>query len=111
MLHPVRIAGHAVTEDGRVDILMPRFKSKFWSDIYRHSQKGEFISIHLDETGSAMWLAIDGQTNVSAIAEKLKEKFPEKFSSAEDAEKRVTQFCTLLYHQDYISFSEILPLT
>ena len=106
-LRPVRRSGHEVREDGTVDILMPRFNNKFWSEVYRRSRKGEFIRIHLDSVGSALWLLIDGEADVEKISAGLDAKFPGRFPNPEDAEKKVTQFFTLLYHQDYITFREI----
>lgn len=97
-----------VDEAGKVTILMPRFKNKFWSNVYRQSKKGEFIHIHLDETGTAIWLLIDGDGNIETIVNALMEKSPEKFSSPGDLQKRIIQFLSLLYQQRYISFREIL---
>jgi len=107
-LTPVRMREHALTEEGKVDILVPRFKNKFWTEVYRKSRKGEYIRIHLDPTGSALWLSIDGEKNAGEISLRLLEQLPEKFTSGDDAEKRVTQFLSLLYQQEYISFREIL---
>jgi hypothetical protein len=107
-LTPVRMMEFQVDDAGKVNILMPRFKNKFWRTVYRESKKGEFINIHLDETGSAIWLLIDGKESVETIFNALMEKSPEKFSSPGDLQKRITQFMSLLYHQRYISFREIL---
>ena len=107
-LTPVRMLGQEFREDGNADILMPRFRSTFWRELYRNSRKGEYIRIHLDPVGTAMWLLADGSNDVEKIAGALSEKFPDRFPSVQDAEERVTQFCTLLYHQDYITFREIM---
>jgi len=105
---PVRAMESMVTEEGKVDVLLPRFTSRFWSDVYRQTKKGEFITIHLDANGSLIWQLIDGMTSVEAICSKVSDQNPDKFSSLEDAEKRVTQFLSLLYQQRYISFREIM---
>lgn len=99
-----------VNEAGIVIILMPRFKNKFWRTVYRESRKGEFINIHLDETGSSIWLLIDGNVSVETIFNALMEKFPERFLSPGDLQKRIIQFLSLLYQQRYISFREILSV-
>ena len=107
-LTPVRLMEHQLTEEGKIDILLPRFKSRFWSEVYRNSKKGEFIYIHLDEIGSAIWLLIDGQQKVTGICVELQERKPEKLQPPEETEKRVTQFLSMLYQERYISFQEIL---
>ena len=96
-----------INDDGKVTILLPRFKSKFWKEVYRKSKKGEFINIHLDITGSFIWQQIDGESSVERICEAIMEKVPERFSSAGDLQKRATQYLSLLYNQRYISFKEI----
>lgn len=106
-LTPLKVMEFKMTEEGRVDVLYPRFKSRFWKDVYRRSKKGEFIPIHLDETGSAIWLLIDGQSNVEKICELMNEKSLERFTSTNDLHKRITQFLSLLYQQRYITFREI----
>ena len=107
-LTPVRLMEHQLTEEGKIDILLPRFKSRFWSEVYRNSKKGEFIYIHLDEIGSAIWLLIDGHKKVTEICTLLNEMKSDKLQPAEETEKRVTQFLSMLYQERYISFQEIL---
>lgn len=108
-LTPVRLMEHRLTEEGKVDILLPRFKKGFWREVYRKSAKGEFIHIHLDEIGSAIWLLTDGNKKVTVICTELQEAKPEKLQPPEETEKRVTDFLSLLYREKYISFREILP--
>ena len=97
-----------LTDDGRIDILLPRFNRRFWREVYRNSKKGEYIHIHLDEIGSAIWLLIDGQKKVIKICDELNEMKAEKLQHTEETEKRVTQFLSMLYQERYISFREIL---
>ena len=99
---------HQVTGDGKIDILLPRFKRGFWREVYSKSRKGEFIFIHLDEIGSAIWLLIDGQKKVTEICKDLQENKAEKLQPPEETDKRVTEFLSLLYREKYISFREIL---
>jgi hypothetical protein len=108
-LTPVRLMEDQLTEDGRIDILLPRFKRKIWREVSRNSKKGEYIRIHLDELGSAIWLLIDGQKKVITICDELNEMKGEKLQPVEETEKRVTQFLSMLYQERYISFREILP--
>lgn len=106
-LTPVRVMEHKITEDGKVDVLLPRFKSKFWREIYRKSKKGEFIIIHLDETGSLIWQLTDGISSVEKTCEMAFKQHPGRFQSMDDAQDRVTKFLSLLYQQGYITFREI----
>jgi hypothetical protein len=108
-LTPVRLMEYHLTEDGLTDILLPRFKSRFWSEVYRNSRKGEFIHIHLDKIGSAIWNIVDGSLTVQAICNEMNDKYPDILQPAEETEKRVTEFLSLLYRERYISFLEILP--
>jgi len=107
-LIPVRSMEYRITGEGKVDILMPRFRNKFWREAYRNSRKGEFIYIHLDRSGSAIWLTIDGQMNVSTLCQKMNNDHPDQFQPIEETETRVTRFLSLLYQQRYISFKEII---
>jgi hypothetical protein len=107
-LVPVRMMDYETKEDGRIDILLPRFKQGYWREIYRNSKKGEYIYIHLDHLGSSIWLMIDGIRTVEEICMQMKEKHPDKLEPTEETEKRVTQFLSLLYQQRYISFRQIL---
>jgi hypothetical protein len=106
-LTPVRLMEHEFREEGKITLLMPRFKNKYWSRMLQARSKGEFIHIKLDESGSDTWMLLDGKSSVHAICEKLKEQFPEKLIPLDDTEIRVTRFLTFLYHQRYITFIEI----
>ena len=44
-LTPVRMMEHKLTGEGKIDILLPRFKNTFWREVYRKSAKGEFIAM------------------------------------------------------------------
>jgi hypothetical protein len=107
-LTPVRVHDHEIRDDGRVDILMPRFKSKAALRMLKPRRKADHIPIKLDEAGSAIWVMIDGFTKVRDICEKMKSIYPEKMQPIEETETRVTQFLSLLYQQRYISFREIM---
>lgn len=108
-LTPVRMMDYQTKEEGTVSILLPRFKSVFWREVYRNSKKGEYIHIHLDEIGSVIWLLIDGQKKVMKICDELNEMKAEKLQPVDETEKRVTQFLSMLFQERYISFREILP--
>jgi hypothetical protein len=106
-LTPLRQLEFETREDGKVDILMPRFKHPLWKRTLQPHWKQEFIRIHLDEMGSAIWLQIDGSIPVNGLCSRVQAAHPEKLYPPEETEKRVTQFLSLLYQQRYITFREI----
>jgi hypothetical protein len=106
-LTPVRTMEFEILEDGKVDILMPRFKHHILKRALQPHWKKEFIRIHLDEIGSAIWTEIDGISNVHELCNHLQATCPEKLHPQEETEKRVTQFLSLLYQEKYITFREI----
>ena len=106
-LTPVRLLDSDTLEDGRVDILLPRFRKTFWKRALQPRWKDEYIRIHLDEVGSAIWLRIDGNLNVLDICTGMQAVHPEKLIPPQETEKRVTQFLSILYRERYITFSEI----
>jgi hypothetical protein len=105
---PVRTMNFDLKDDGRIDILLPRFENRLLKDALRNSSKGEFIHIHLDEIGSAIWILIDGHKKVNEISDHLNELMPEKLQPAGETVDRVTQFLSRLYQERYISFREII---
>jgi len=107
-LTPVRMMEYQLTGEGKVDILLPRFKKGFWREVYRNTAKGEFIYIHLDEIGSAIWLLIDGHKKVAEICLEVQKSKTDKLQPPDETEKRITEFLSLLYREKYISFREIL---
>ena len=106
-LTPLRQMEFKTREDGRVDIIMPRFKHHIWKRALQPHWKKEVIPIHLDEIGSAIWLRMDGINNVGELCKSLQVIYPESLHTPEETEKRVTQFLSLLYQQRYITFKEI----
>ncbi|MGA2824383.1 MAG: PqqD family protein [Bacteroidales bacterium] len=106
-LTPLRQMEFETREDGKVDILMPRFRHPILKRALQPHWKQEFIRIHLDEMGSAIWHQVDGIINVNEICIRVQAAYPEKLNPPEETEKRVTQFLSLLYQQRYITFLEI----
>ena len=106
-LHPVRLMESKKRDGENLDILLPRFKSKLASRLLQPRWKSEFIRIKMDAFGSAVWERIDGNLSTAEICDKLKELFPDKLSSPDDTEERVSKFLSLLYQQRFISFTEV----
>ena len=106
-LTPLKLMEEKFNDDGKVDILLPRFKNKFFRNFSRSSKKGEFIVIHLDRQGSLIWLSIDGVKNVGTICLQMNNQYNELFDPPSETETRVTKFLSMLYDQKYISFVQI----
>lgn len=106
-LHPVRLLDHNEREDGVVEILLPRFKNKLSSNLFRPRHKEPFIRIRLDRAGSLTWLLIDGTSAVAEICEKLSVQLTAVNLDAGDTEERAAQFFSLLYRERYITFTEL----
>ena len=69
-------------------------------------KKEEFIRIHLDDIGTAIWLMIDGVKTIREICALLLNEHPEKLNPPEETEERVVKFISRLYQERYITFSE-----
>lgn len=90
-------------ENGLVTILIKKFKSKIMQSLLPRNRTN-FIKIHLDEPGSAVWLTIDGNKNVAAIIDSISQSMGEKLPAVE---QRVTKFLTQLFQQKFIGFQEL----
>lgn len=90
-------------DDGRVTIYFPKFKSAFMQNLIPRNKPKDF-NIHFDELGSEVWLAIDGNKNVTNIIKELDEKIGEKIQPSQD---RISKFITQLYYHRFIYFKEL----
>lgn len=104
---PYKIHGEEITDEGLVNVLVPRFKTEFFKKIFVPKNKSPFIRANLDELGSSTWLKIDGEKKVGQICqivfEERKEDFDNEISNCYD---RVTKFLSSLYNNKFISFYE-----
>jgi hypothetical protein len=103
-LIPIRIHNHKAEENGNVTILVPKFKNEKFARFFIPARKSIYISINLDELGSAVWMAMDGKKDTSAICKELSQIFGNKVHPAEE---RVVKFLTGLYHNKHITFKQI----
>ena len=97
---PVRVCEHRKEEDGKVSIVVPKFRNKSFNDWFLGRRPKNFI-IRLDKNGTDLWLLIDGERKVGEICEQLEKQ------NLQDAVERVTKFLTMLYEQRYITFREL----
>jgi hypothetical protein len=103
-LTPIKMLREEIGNDGLVSILIPKFNNTFAIKYILPKLKSPDFKIKLDDIGSQTWVLMDGEKNVSAISEKLLEKFGEKIYPVNE---RLTAFLTQLYKQRFISFKEI----
>ena len=106
-LTPIRQKEFEMKDNGKVDILLPRFKNPVLKRALQSRRKDEYIRIHLDDLGSAIWLQIDGKMNVHELCSQLQSTYPEKLNPPEETEERVAKFLSLLYRERYLTFREI----
>jgi hypothetical protein len=103
-LIPIRIHDHTINDDGTATILVPKFKNEKFARFFIPANKSIYISIKLDDLGTAVWLAIDGKKDTSIICDELTQLFGERLSSAQE---RVVKFLSGLYYNKHISFLQI----
>ena len=97
---PVRLCEHRLEEDGRVTLVVPKFRNQRFNDWFLGRRPKHFL-IRLDPSGSETWLLIDGSRKVGEICSQLSQ------NDMESPEERVPKFLTTLYEQRYITFREL----
>ena len=103
-LIPVRMHEHTIDDEGKVSLIVPKFKNKKLAKFCIPAAKSEIFSIKLDKLGTAAWLQIDGNKNVKDICEDLQKEMDKEI---EPVEERVGKFLSVLYDQRYITFKEL----
>ncbi len=91
------------TGDGRVYLLVPRFKNRWMKKIALKLGKSETVKIHFDDRGTAVWDLIDGSHTVEQIG-KLMEKDKNKDETMDKVYGRLTEFLTILSRNRFIQF-------
>jgi hypothetical protein len=103
-LTPQKKYEHETNKDGYINVLVPKFQSKFYIKYIMPNMKSPYIRANLDEFGSAIWLMLDGICKVSEIAAKLTEQYGERIQPVNE---RLTAFLTQIYRAGFISFIEL----
>ena len=98
-LTPLRNAKWETTEEGKVVVLVPKFRNKFLVKFILPYLAKPFFRIKLDDVGSLIWQQCDGATNVSIIAESLKQKFGE---AVDPVDERINKFLNHLERGDLL---------
>ncbi|MFA6468192.1 MAG: PqqD family protein [Bacteroidota bacterium] len=98
-LMPLRLAKWETTEEGKVVVLVPKFKHPLLVKWVMPVLAKPYFRIKLDDIGSTIWMQCDGKTPVSAIAGALKSKFGE---AVEPVEARIHSFLNHLDRGDLL---------
>ena len=104
------VPSHHVKEftdiDGKVTLLIPKFKKEWMRKCLIPKHKTPHFRIHFDAIGSHVWRLINGRQTVEDICLKVNAKLQSEGNSIDHIEERVTLFMTDLYKRKYIVFEE-----
>jgi hypothetical protein len=106
-LVPMRLLDHEQREEGKLNILLPRFRRPWLAGYLAPLNKERFIRIKLDQFGSSTWLLIDGKKNVREISGALENEYPKQLDPPTETSDRVNKFMSVLYQQRFISFQQL----
>lgn len=98
-LQPKRNAQWETTDEGRIVVLVPKFKNALLVKWILPYLAKPFFRIKLDAVGSVIWEQCDGNTPVSRIAEILKNKFG---AAVDPVDARINHFLNQLERGDLI---------
>lgn len=102
-LIPIRNFEHNIKEDGLIDVLVPRFRDKFFGKLLQPKMKNKYIRANLDKIGSFVWLQINGTNTVYDISMLSKEHFGEDLK---EHNSRTALFVSQLFRNGFINFKE-----
>jgi hypothetical protein len=74
---PQPLVGHEETEEGKVKLLVPRFRGRMMQWLQKRL-KNPYLKVSLDEIGSTAWKLMNGSRNIVAIGEELEKALGEK---------------------------------
>lgn len=90
-------------EDGKITVLEPRFIGGFLGKYVQPRLKRSHLTIELDEVGTLVWDACDGQRDIRAIAVLLSQRFGDDF----DPEyQRLALFIRTMVQRGWIRYRE-----
>lgn len=98
-LRPRRAAGWEEGENGRVVILVPKFRNRFLVRWILPLLRSQHFRVKLDDLGSALWRQCDGATTVAAMGDSLLRQFGER---AEPVYERIGAFLRRLEKGDLL---------
>lgn len=100
---PVRSCPFGTDEKGRVYLIKEKTKSKLLKKVISALGRSQEFHIHLDELGTAAWLAVDGRRTVLEIVPGVKSVAG---GAVDQAEQRLAKFFAMLKRDGFISWKE-----
>lgn len=98
-LRPERSAEWETGEDGRVVLLIPKFRNPFMVRWVLPMLSSKAFRVKLDAFGSFVWKACDGSSTVAQLGEQMRREFGE---SAEPVFERIGKFLNKLEREEFI---------
>jgi len=92
--------------EGKITLLIPKFKSVWLRKWLIPKHKSPHFRIHLDETGSHVWRLINGKQTVEKICLEMSQVLQREGNPTELTDERVTTFLTDLYKKKFIVFAK-----
>lgn len=99
-LKPKRRDFRWIEEDGKIRIIVPKFRSRIGRSFCRLLGKEENFTANLDEKGSIIWKLCDGRHTVRKILEELQQRYPEE----KDLDQRLFLYLYNLKKLGYITY-------
>lgn len=87
--HPRRLLEWREGEEGLCVVLRPKLGKSRWGTWLAGYLRDPYYRIRLDEVGTFVWKACDGQTSLAAIVEQMRNQFGD---TVEPAEQRLSAF-------------------
>jgi hypothetical protein len=103
---PVRNCPFGRDDKGRVYLIKEKTKNKLLKRIIAALGRSQQFHIHLDDLGTAAWLAADGERTILDIVAALKR---ERGAGLEQAEQRLAKFFALLARDGFIKWTSSDP--
>ena len=106
-LTPVRIHQYETSEEGKIILLVPKFKNQ---EVGRFmlGHRATHFRIKLDAIGSEVWQLIDGNSTVGEILDRLMAISLNEWWKQPELDERLSKFMSQLYDNRYISFKELV---
>ncbi len=101
---PVKNIDWKQDEEGKVYLIKERTKNKLLKKLIDRFKRDQYFYIHLDDLGTAAWLAIDDKRTVLQISQILETQFSDGGEQFEQAEQRVSHFMGMMKRNEFISF-------
>jgi len=101
---PVRNITEFTREGDKITLMIPKFKSEWMRKWLIPANRSKYFRIHLDETGSKVWLLIDGKKNTDEICNHLGNSGSDHIHEDDSVALRVTEFLRQLYKNRFIVF-------